>query len=103
MYDIYGQGDQTLSRAAGLVADAKSDFDQMAAGLSSQIESHRSRWQGAGASAFFGLHQAWTERQRRVVSALDDFAASLQVTEADNLGTDESQSQLYLATLSRLG
>ena len=103
MHDIYGQGDHTLSRAAGLVADAKSDFDQMAAGLSGQIESHRSHWQGAGANAFFALHQAWTERQRRVVAALDGFAASLRITEADNIATDEGQSQPYLSTLSRLG
>ena len=37
MYDTYGQGDQTLTRAAGLVADAQSDFDRLAAGLSAQI------------------------------------------------------------------
>lgn len=103
MYETYGQGDQTLTRAAVLVADAKADFDQMAAALGSQIEGYRSRWQGAGATAFFGLHQAWTDRQRRVVQALDGFSTSLRHTEADNLATDEGQSQTYLATLSRLG
>lgn len=103
MYDTYGQGDQTLTRAAGLVADAQSDFDRLAAGLSAQIEGYRSRWQGAGATAFFGLHQAWTDRQRRIVSALDGFATSLRVTEADNLATDQTQSQTYLTALGRLG
>lgn len=103
MYETYGQGDQTLSRAATMVADARADFDQMATSLSGQIEGYRSRWQGAGASAFFALHQTWTEKQRRVVAALDGFSASLRSTESDNLATDQAQSQTFLSTLGRLG
>ena len=98
-----GQGEGTLSRAAGLVAGARSDFDQISARLTGQIDGLRGRWAGAGGQAFFALHQAWTEKQRVIVSALDEFEASLAGTERDNLATDQAQSATYQRTASRLG
>ena len=98
-----GQGEGTLSRAAGLVADARSDFDQISARLTGQIDGLRGRWAGAGGQAFFALHQAWTEKQRVIVSALNEFEASLTGTERDNLSTDQAQSATYQRTASRLG
>src|ERR1044072_7412335 len=85
-------GDRTLSRAAGMVATAKSDFDRLSAVLSDNITAQQSRWQGQGGRAFFNLHQAWTEKQNRIVGALNEFAASLQSTERDNVNTDQAQS-----------
>ncbi len=63
----------------------------------------RGGWAGAGGQAFFALHQAWTEKQRVIVSALDEFEAALTRTERDNLATDEAQSATYQRTASRLG
>jgi WXG100 family type VII secretion target len=98
-----GQGQQTLSRAASLVAEAKRDFDAVSRKLDGQIAGLRGRWTGAGGTAFFTLHQAWTEKQNVITSALNEFEASLVSTERDNVNTDEQQSATYHRTASRLG
>ena len=98
-----GHGEGTLTRAAGLVAAAKGDFDRISTRLESQISGLRGRWAGAGGQAFFELHQAWTERQRLIVRALDEFGASLTSTERDNVATDQSQSATFARTTARLG
>ncbi len=68
-----GQGEGTLSKGAALVADAKVDFDRISNKLDGQIQGLRGRWQGAGGTAFFTLHQAWTEKQKVIVQALNEF------------------------------
>ncbi len=98
-----GQGEGTLSKGAALVADAKVDFDRISNKLDGQIQGLRGRWQGAGGTAFFTLHQAWTEKQRVIVQALDEFESALTGTERDNVSTDEAQSANYARTTSRLG
>lgn len=98
-----GQGEGTLTRAAGLVAHARQDFDRLSSKLDGQIQGLQGRWAGAGGQAFFALHRAWTEKQQVIVSALDEFEASLTSTEKDNIRTDEAQSANYTRTLGRLG
>ena len=58
---------------------------------------------GAGGRAFFELKDAWNDRHRRVVAALDDLAAALRDTERDVLTTDEAQAAGYHHDLGRLG
>jgi WXG100 family type VII secretion target len=98
-----GQGERTLTRAAGLVADAKQDFDGLSKALEGQIAGLQGKWQGQGGAAFFTLHQAWTEKQRVITNALNDFEASLTSTERDNMSTDDTQSANYNRVSSRLG
>ena len=98
-----GQGERTLSRAAGLVADAKTDFDAFSRRLDGQIAGLQGGWAGAGATAFFALHQAWTEKQNVITGALNEFEASLTSTERDNVATDDAQSATYHRTAGRLG
>ncbi len=96
-------GDRTLTRAAGMVAQAKSDFDRLSATLSDNIMAQQSKWQGQGGRAFFNLHQAWTEKQTRIVRALNEFEAALTSTERDNINTDQSQSDYMNKNHDRLG
>jgi len=96
-------GSGTLTRAAGMVSDAKADFDRMANNLSDQIHGYQMKWQGQGGAAFFKLHQEWTERQRRIVSALNEFEASLRSTDHDNVNTDDTQSSSMGHLSGRLG
>ncbi|GAA1150505.1 WXG100 family type VII secretion target [Nocardioides aquiterrae] len=98
-----GQGERTLTRAAGLVADAKADFDSMSRTLDGQIAGLQGKWAGAGGSAFFALHQAWTQKQQVITNALNEFEASLTSTERDNMSTDEAQSASYNRFSGRLG
>jgi len=98
-----GQGHGTLSKGAGLVAEAKVDFDRINITLEGEIQGLRGRWQGAGGTAFFALHQAWTEKQKVIVQALNEFESALTTTERDNVSTDEAQSANYARTTSRLG
>ena len=95
-------GDRTLSRAAGMVATARSDFDRLSSVLSDNIIAQQSKWQGQGGKAFFSLHQAWTEKQNRIVRALNEFEASLTTTERDNINTDQTQSDYMNKNISRL-
>lgn len=96
-------GEGTLARAAGMVADAKVEFDQLSAGLSDRIMGAQGRWQGAGGSAFFGLHQAWTDKQKVIVAALNEFEANLRGTQSANLATDDNAMSAQNANLHRLG
>lgn len=98
----YGQATGALTRAAGLVSDAKADFNSISAKLTDQINGVQSQWGGQGATAFFVLHQAWSEKQRTIVSALDEFANSLTSTEKDNTNTDEAQHSTFNKLNSRL-
>ena len=98
-----GQGAGTLSRAAGLVTEAKADFDALSTRLEGQITGMAGQWVGAGGSAFQALQAAWTERQRVITRALDEFEASLRSTEKDFMGTDDQQSSMHSNLQSRLG
>jgi WXG100 family type VII secretion target len=98
-----GQGEGTLTKAAGMVAEARQDFQSMSSTLDGQIAGIQGKWAGAGGSAFFALHQAWTEKQRVITNALNEFEASLTSTEKDNMNTDQSQSANYNKMSGRLG
>ena len=98
-----GQGEGTLTRAAGLVAEAKQDFDSLSKSLEGQIQGIQGKWAGAGGTAFFSLHQAWNEKQRIITNALNEFQNSLTSTEKDNVATDETQSSNYSRVAGRLG
>ena len=99
----YGQGEGTLTRAAGMVTDARTEFTQIASRLTGQISAVQGQWGGAGASAFFILHQAWTEKQEVIVKALDEFANSLGVTQRDNVSTDDAQHSNFTRLSNRVG
>jgi WXG100 family type VII secretion target len=98
-----GQGEGTLSKAAGLVVDAKADFDGLKDTLTNQIAGIRGMWVGQGGSAFFNLQEAWTQRQTTILNALNEFEASLRSTEKDNTTTDDTQSANFNRNASRLG
>lgn len=99
----FGQGEGVLTRAAGMVADARTDFNTISNRLTGQIGAVQGKWGGAGATAFFTLHQAWTEKQKVIVDALNEFEESLGVTERDNTATDDSQRASYSSLQGRLG
>ena len=98
-----GMGVGTLGRGADLVDGARQDFDRLSVELDHEIDALRSRWQGTGGSAFFALRDAWTDRQHRVVAALDGLAEALRGTERDVMATDESQAAGFHQDLGRLG
>jgi WXG100 family type VII secretion target len=99
----FGQGEGTLTQAAGLVSDARGDFNRIAGRLTNQISAVQGKWGGQGAAAFFTLHTAWTEKQQVIVDALDEFSASLTTTERDNVSTDDAQNASYTNLQGRLG
>lgn len=97
-----GMGEGTLGKAAQLVAGAKQDFDRLSGELDGQIGDLRGRWQGSGGQAFFVLHQAWTEKQKVIVSALNEFENSLLGTQKDVSSTDDSQASNFNNFQNRL-
>ena len=99
----FGQGQGTLSQAASRVQQARADFTQYSQNLTDRIAAVQGQWGGQGARAFFTLHQTWSEKQDRIVRALDDFADSLGVTERDNMSTDDDQSSAMTNLTNKLG
>jgi ESAT-6 family protein len=98
-----GQGQGTLSAAAGIVADAQHDFDRLDNELVQHIDAARAAWSGQGGSAFRALGEAWSAKQRTIVGALNRFEASLRSTEKDNTATDDVQSAAFTRNQQRLG
>jgi WXG100 family type VII secretion target len=98
-----GQGQGALSAAAGMVADAKHDFDRCNNELVQHIDSAKATWAGQGATAFTSLGYAWSEKQRTITDALHQFEASLRSTEKDNTRTDDTQSSAFARNQQRLG
>jgi uncharacterized protein YukE len=96
------QSDGALSRAARLVAAARTDLDGIAARLAAQLTDTERQWRGAGATSFFAMHAAWDAKHRQIVAVLSDFEQALLATQADNLRTDEAQSATYARTQSAL-
>jgi len=94
--------DQALTRAAGMVATAKVDFDQRAAALNDQIAGMAMRWTGMGGTQFQNLQRTWQEKQKTIIRALDDFEQSLIVTDRDFTNTDDTQAQASTTNLGRL-
>lgn len=97
-----GQAEGALSRAAGLVRQAKGDFDTLAGQLEGRIQGMSAQWRGAGGSTFRGLAAAWLEKQRVITRALDDFEGSLRGAERTNIATDEAQSAAMARFRQRL-
>ena len=93
---------QALTRAAGMVTGAKADFDRLAGNLNDQIGGMAMRWQGSGGLAFQNLQTAWQEKQATIVSALNEFEASLISTDRDFTNTDDVQAATANANLGRL-
>ena len=98
-----GQGQGTLTTAAGMVADAKHDFDRLNNELVQHIDAAKAKWAGQGGTACNARGHAWAEKQRTIVSALNQFEASLRSTEKDNTSTDDTQSAAYARNQQRLG
>jgi WXG100 family type VII secretion target len=96
-------GDQTLSRAATMVNNAHGDFNKLSQTLSDNLLAQQAKWQGQGGKAFTSLHQAWKEKQDKIVNALNEFEQSLRSTEKDNINTDQSQSDYMNKNIDRLG
>lgn len=92
-----------LAAASGKVLEARVDVLQRSQRLEGEIASLAGAWSGEGARAFERLHQAWQEKQRRVVGALDDLATALDETGRDTTATDAAQADVSALLLSRLG
>lgn len=101
--NVMGQGHGTLSRAAGMVATAKQDFDRISRDLSGKISGLQGQWVGAGGTAFMNLHQEWTRQHQVITNALNEFEAALTSTERDNTSTDEGVASPMTNLTSRLG
>lgn len=99
----YGQGEQTLTRAAALVAEARAELDGISARLVGSAESLRAQWGGQGAAAFQVLASSWHRQQQAIVGALDRFEQSLVATEKDNVATDDAQQAAMTALQGSLG
>ncbi|QIK74673.1 WXG100 family type VII secretion target [Nocardioides piscis] len=97
------QTEKALTTGASAVRTARGDVKHKCNTLSDRVTDMMSGWGGQGASAFGNLMVAWQQKQDSILQALDQLALSMEQTEADNVATDESQSDLHLTLQNRLG
>jgi WXG100 family type VII secretion target len=95
--------DQSLSRAAQLVAEARQDLDQQCGALRGKLAGIGAQWVGAGASAFSQVMERWDTDTRKVITALDDFENNLKASESTYTAEDASQQATFTRLSSRLG
>ena len=74
-----GQGQGTLSAAAGMVVDAKHDFDRLNNELVQHIDAAKAKWSGQGGTAFNSLGHAWSEKQRTITNSRSTTPASTRL------------------------
>ena len=96
------QGEGSLTQAADRVSEARGDLMVLADQLSGQLDALRGQWAGAGAAAFAQVHQAWQDKQRRIVGALDGLSSSLIDTDRVTTAADAAQSDVMTRTAARL-
>lgn len=99
----FGHAEGALKQIAERVVQAKQEFGQHSATMESQLEGMRSAWQGSGGVSFQQLKDAWVEKHKLVITALDKFHASLTETEADNRAVDEQAGAGMNTLINRLG
>jgi WXG100 family type VII secretion target len=100
---VIDQGAGVLEQAAREVAAAKADLDRIASRLAAQVEPMAASWQGAGAGAFFGFHQAWQAKEQRIVAILTGFAEAIDATHTTTTAVDAGESSTYRTIAGRLG
>jgi WXG100 family type VII secretion target len=95
-------GPDTIKVISNEVSTGRTDFTSMAKKLEGQILDKTAQWQGAGGSAFFNLHAAWMEKQTKIVNALNEFEASLGITDKTTKDNDAQQAAAHNTNLSAL-
>ena len=93
----------TLERAAALVGTARADLVGLGGRLSAGLADAQAGWRGGGARSFAGFHQAWSERHRAIVAALDGFESALRGLETISQRTDAEQARAYAGASAGLG
>ncbi|GAA4814928.1 WXG100 family type VII secretion target [Nocardioides caeni] len=99
----FGQAKGALKEIAERVVQAKQEFAQHSATMDDQLAELATKWQGSGGLSFNNLKQAWLEKHKVVITALDRFHASLTETERDNEAVDEAAGSGMVSLLNRLG
>lgn len=97
------QTEKALTRGAEAVKTARGDVKGKCITLGDRVNEMMGGWGGQGATAFTNLMVAWQDKQETILKALDQLALSMEETEADNIRTDQAQSDTHLNLQNRLG
>jgi WXG100 family type VII secretion target len=95
--------DQALTRAAGLVADARSELDAQTASLRGKLQGIGSSWKGGAATSFVQIMERWDTDTKKLISALDNFENNLRATEKSYDAVDSEQQSHFTRLSNRLG
>ncbi len=103
MSNRVGFGTGTIKSTAQLLAEAKAELRTLSNQLQSEISALQGKWGGSGAQAFGRLNTAWDEKNRKIVSSLEQFEASLDETEKSMTSTDDNSASSVAAISARMG
>lgn len=84
--------EQSLTRGALLVGEARQELDKQISDLSLELKDHCARWAGAGALAFKQLLNEWDGATKGVISELGSLQDNLLRAELGYRSADEASS-----------
>jgi WXG100 family type VII secretion target len=96
-------GDKVLAGIATEIANAKVDLDKITNNLESQLAPLKTQFRGNAGTAFQNLHLAWTEKQKKITAALNEFEQSLYTSDKTNKSTDDAHTSSLTALQNKLG
>lgn len=97
------QGAGVLQAAAKEISSAQDELTSIAANLRGQVEPMAAKWQGTGANAFFEFHNAWHDKERKIVDILTHLSNGIAHTHETTAQVDDEQNANYNNILGRLG
>lgn len=96
------QGAGVLQQTATEIKSAQDELTAIAAKLRSQIDPMTASWKGTGANAFFQFHNAWHEKEKKIVDILTHFEQSIGATHKTTEQVDSDEANIYQQRLGAL-
>lgn len=96
--------EQSLTRGALLVGEAREELGKHLSELNAELKDHGARWAGAGALAFKQVLNEWDSATKGVISELGTLQDNLLRAELNYRSADEASSAgIKGSVASRLG
>lgn len=95
--------DGAIERGARIVADAKVTLNSDIAALEGRLAGIGASWQGAAATAFQNLMQAWRTQANKITANLDVFEQNLKASQAGYTADDDTSKAAMTSLHGRMG
>jgi WXG100 family type VII secretion target len=95
--------DEALQASVRITRDARREISSQVQSLNARIDQIGSSWEGQGALAFGRVRAAWNNQVHRLMTALDEFGDSLEVTDQKFNAAEDDVAGAMSHLSARLG